>query len=620
LPPTSLKGQEDASAKTTFFFQTPNKQSTQVSSSTGLIETGNNNILENPSFEHTTYSTGWTQSGGSPALEQTVVIHGKKAYFNTFSAATASITNDSTLYQSQFSNTQGLASIWAKTSVSGFYLCSRNAGTTNLSNCMPINNSNTWGIYQLPVLLGATSNGLAIVSGTMSNGVVTVGNITGDIYIDDAFVGVQDSIVNVDSSKVAGEAYIPGTANCTGWTRTSTTIGAFATDADCPGPTISYSSMGEWQTTDSDLPRFPVNNMPPGKFKATFFLPHFVGTSNNSPVLAINDGTSTCTATRGNGHNSAQIGQTVSCTFTYTSMGNRSFELYTATASGTSDIPLSQTSPQVVLKFVLEYYGANKAYVASCGANCLDTFSATISSADVVSQESVEFINGNCTNATTGRSDCTFNTGVFSVAPNCTVATNLESTGAVEQITCALTNPATTSGVTVICKQGSTAIDRGWVLQCQKQGADLNTTRTIYGSFKEVATAPGIDKPKTCYYTFGGASATLTSPTECSTGTCVEIYDSCGTASPPTFSSTGVYVDLTWAAGTWANSSHIKCDCTGYDTTTSETRSCDTLWLTGDNNISTTSSGGYVQNFVTTNPAGTVNNAYVQVKCEGQAP
>jgi hypothetical protein len=534
--PPFVQGQGQTSKSVATVIKAPNKQTTKISSSQALLEMNNTDLLENPGFEHTTYSTGWSQTGGSPALEQTVVFDGAKAYFNTFSAATATIYQDSTLYQAQYSNTQGMASIWAKTSVSGFYLCSRNAGTTNLNNCMPISNDNKWNIYTLPVVLGATSNGLAIVSGSMSNNLVTTGAITGDIYLDKAFLGASNPVVTVDASKVAVEAYIAGASSCTGWTRTSTTVGAFATDADCLGPTISYSSMGEWLTTDSDLPRFSVNNLPPGTYKATFWVPHFVGTSNNSPVLAINDGSTTCQAVRGNGHNSAQIGQTVSCVFKYTEMGNRSFELYTATASGTSDLPLSQTSPQVTLKFILEYYGSSQVYTASCGANCVDTFSAFIdgTSSDAVSRENIDWLPTNCTDATTGESTCAFNSGIFTQTPNCT-CTQQTGASAADQ-TCSV-NSISSSSITVQTTNNGALSDRAIVLECQKQGADFTATRLIQGQFKEVNTSPGIDRPKLCSFTVAGANAT----SACSSNPCT-IYNEYGDcAASASRSTTGTY-------------------------------------------------------------------------------
>jgi hypothetical protein len=145
-------------------------------------------------------------------------------------------------------------------------------------------------------------------------------------------------------------------------------------------------------------------------------------------------------------------------------------------------------------------------------------------------------------------------------------------------------------------------------------------SNVIIGSFNEVMTTPGIGKPKTCYYAFGGASATLAAPTECATGTCVEVVDTCGTGSAPTRAAQGVYDVVTFAAGTFANSSFIKCDCEAYDVTTATTRQCDTQFKTGNQTWASNSSGGANINIISSDLTGTGQDTYVSLKCEGQAP
>lgn len=74
LPPTTSGGQSDA-ASTTFNFKTPLSQFTKTTGTTGLIETGNYNLLKNPGFEATTFSDGWTETGaGSIAVGATTNI------------------------------------------------------------------------------------------------------------------------------------------------------------------------------------------------------------------------------------------------------------------------------------------------------------------------------------------------------------------------------------------------------------------------------------------------------------------------------------------------------------------------------------------------------------------
>lgn len=79
LPPTTLKGQSQSTAKTTFNFQAPFNQTTQVSGPTSLIETGNWNVLADPGFEAST--SGWTASGGATATANSTALGtGSKGY------------------------------------------------------------------------------------------------------------------------------------------------------------------------------------------------------------------------------------------------------------------------------------------------------------------------------------------------------------------------------------------------------------------------------------------------------------------------------------------------------------------------------------------------------------
>lgn len=157
--------------------------------------------------------------------------------------------------------------------------------------------------------------------------------------------------------QIAGTSYFAGTASCT-WTRTSTTIGALTATAACPGPTIEYSQIGAWSTTDSDLPRQTITSLPAGTYKATFIFNAAQSTNIVSIGISINDGTTTCEAMPGINTNIASL-HVVSCIFNYASSGTRVFELYTGSSSGTVTVANSQASaPRVSTRFILEYWGA----------------------------------------------------------------------------------------------------------------------------------------------------------------------------------------------------------------------------------------------------------------------
>jgi len=120
--------------------------------------------------------------------------------------------------------------------------------------------------------------------------------------------------------------------------------------------------MGQWQTTDSDLPRVTINNLPAGTYKAKFIVREFMSLATNQPVLAINDGTTTCEPISVNESNISAVSQTVECTFVYTNSGNRVFELYGASPSNTITVANIATAPRASTKFILEYFGSGSVY------------------------------------------------------------------------------------------------------------------------------------------------------------------------------------------------------------------------------------------------------------------
>ena len=160
--------------------QVPNNLLTQTDSNKHLNETGNKNILANPSFEHSTFSTSWVNSAGTFSQETSIVIDGKASAKLVLSSETMSLSQSSTLYQAQFADgVQGLVSVRVKSGVA-LKVCSIQAGVVSTSNCVDVQANNKWGLYKVPMILGSTSNGISIAS---------TGAVSGTVYIDDAFVG-----------------------------------------------------------------------------------------------------------------------------------------------------------------------------------------------------------------------------------------------------------------------------------------------------------------------------------------------------------------------------------------------------------------------------------------------
>jgi hypothetical protein len=577
----SISGKaQNKTAVTSEEIQFPNNLLTETGTNKYLSESGNKNILDNPSFEHSTFSTSWTNSAGTFTQETSIVIDGKASAKLVLAAQTMSLTQSSTLYEAQFADgVQGLVMVRIKSDIA-LSVCSIQAGTVSTTNCVVTNTDSKWGLYKVPFILGATSNGVSIASS---------GSVTGTVYIDDAFVGAVD--LKQDINNVGPWiAYTP--------TIVGTTAGS-----------ISF----EWrQVGDNVEVRGTFTSTTPTASIGTITLPNSYTTRARGAIIQVGEWTQSSS--------NIFMGTVLAPT---TSLNTLNFGISGSGSNGLTALAgtamWSSPSLNTSVKFsvpVTELAGSSSVYTASCGVNCMDSFSAKFDDSGVTSQENItSFINGNASLATSTYT-ITFGTGIFTVAPNCVATRNRTAT------TGELTVNSISSTTLVIQTTNSSGsnISSGFFLLCQKQGVDFTATRTIQGSFNEVVTSPGISKPKVCHYAFGGAAATLAAPTECTTGTCVEVYDSCGTGSPPSWATTALYSAITWASGTWANSSYIECRCTGFDVTTGATRECLPSFTTAQNSWSTNSSGGYVTSVYGDNGGGIQATMYTQITCTGQAP
>lgn len=218
---TSVKGQTQTAKVNVGTLEVPGNQITKTGSVGALLETGNKNLLANPSFEHQTYNTSWTSLSGTSALETSVVIDGKKSHKITYSSAFVSLTpTDVTTNAAQFADlsVQGVASVMVKAPFA-VKLCARNAGSTSTTLCSsPTQGLNKWEQLYYPFVLGATSNGFEIKSDAL---------VTGVAYFDDAFMGPSKVTANTSVigpwttytptwSVVSGTAPVIGNGTITG--------------------------------------------------------------------------------------------------------------------------------------------------------------------------------------------------------------------------------------------------------------------------------------------------------------------------------------------------------------------------------------------------------------------
>lgn len=192
--------------------EVPNNQATYRGRNTALIETGNDNLLVNPGFEHYDPYTGWTLSPIAPTLDITTPRDGKYTLCFTPSNEPLEIMQDSTLYASTFADgtTQGVISGDYKNTISGtnIYACPRKAGAIT-SECILLEKDGKWYKFEKFFTLGGTSNGISIHSDGYAN--VTSGTICVDklrlAVQEKTEVGVyqdSDSYAAYDTASVKG--------------------------------------------------------------------------------------------------------------------------------------------------------------------------------------------------------------------------------------------------------------------------------------------------------------------------------------------------------------------------------------------------------------------------------
>jgi hypothetical protein len=721
----SGKSQQSFSSVTIEEIQFPNNQLTQVDTNKFLNETGNNNILVNPSFEHSTPSTGWTNLGTAFFDSGTsVIFSGKQAALYAPSVESISIQQISTLNASNLGGSQGLASVRVK-SDSPLKVCAIINGTVSTSLCVDVQTNNKWGLYKIPFILGSTSNGISIAS---------AGNIiSGLVYIDDAFVGAADLTQNINacndvncetefSAKISLAGAISsenldwlntctvspvGTftcsynsgiftvePNCTivtdsitngvvskGTTSSSTqlayqtTAGAGGTPtsyavevicqkqgadftaakqlsngntysstnadtdwASCSFSTLAWQGFGTVTSPDIKCKRQGSDLLMRGRFttgtvtasEARIPLPTWSGgqlvvaSSSSISILSrvggairertVIDSTKELSLLSGAGYSylnvsAAEYAVAVSPFSPQTGSG---VFLTSQLVDFSASIPIEGWQNSNII--IAELNGLQK---CASTLDCTDTFSAKISSAGVVSDENVtDFINGNCTNPSTGNFICTFTTNLFTVTPNCT-ATPIETanTHSEVRITSASSSASQLSYFTLSTTgTGAFAANNGVRIICQKQGVDyIGKTAKAVASDQSIAT-PGITKVKSCYVRYSGSASDVT---VCNSSPCTVREDTCGGASV-TMPATAEYV-LTFPSGEFAPNSYVYCSAQGSRQDTDQN-----MWYTNlyDSTLQTFKSGAdgsFRHNFGFYN-GGSYSYNFGNIKCEGKAP
>ena len=204
-PPTYFNGE----LQTNTYIQNikaPNYQTTPLGGIDRRLETGNLNELQNPNFEHSTVTTGWTVSNATASGNTSAQFEGKKSLSLALTGA-LSLSQSSTINAARKSGVQMVASLWINsTDVSDLQLCSLKNGSED--KCTVVGGyvqGSGWRQLTVSFIGNATSNGLKLKST----------DTTGTVLVDQAFVGVGSPVVDftpdmVYSAKVSSAGVVTG--------------------------------------------------------------------------------------------------------------------------------------------------------------------------------------------------------------------------------------------------------------------------------------------------------------------------------------------------------------------------------------------------------------------------
>lgn len=218
--------------------------------------------------------------------------------------------------------------------------------------------------------------------------------------------------------------------------------------------------------------------------------------------------------------------------------------------TGSGFIGSGQTFSFYALVPIAQYQASVPTYSDRCRdqRNCETVFSAKIGSAGAVSEENLDFINGNASISDTSLFTLNFNTSLFSTAPNC-VVTSVSSSSTVSTIA-KIDTQATTTAIVVRTYDTSTSSSftktaYAFDITCQRQGQDYINAKVnqIVGSFKDYVRTPNTATGKVG---FCSAKISATGAISDQLGGC---FASCTNATTPVCTFTSNY----WRSGSVPN-------------------------------------------------------------------
>lgn len=280
--PDSLRGQSQPSAMLPKpNLQVPFNQATNTGGLNALIETGNQNLLSNPGFEHVTTLTAWTASGGTTA--NGTMLGSKSLLWNSSASAQTLTSTALTIPVGLFARNAEAACLIRTPTGTATHLLQAWDGTNVLAE-RSVGSSTS--------AVQTALNFVMPSSGTIALRLRSVASDEPEIDIDDCYLGPARNISQVSQASFFAGMEQAGASGCSYSQNTSTGINnwvALGTGTGCNAWTVS----GAATAVGTNDHRITLTNVPPGHYDIIFTgaVPKGTSASSGQCSYRLHDGT-----------------------------------------------------------------------------------------------------------------------------------------------------------------------------------------------------------------------------------------------------------------------------------------------------------------------------------------
>jgi hypothetical protein len=442
---------------------------------------------------------------------------------------------------------QGEISAEAYSTVAGTEVCSVVDGSD--IDCIPIKNLSSWkNRIEIGFVAGSTNYGIRFRS---------TGNITGIACLDSVYAG------KMPTGRISETGAIGPWIAYTPTTQGFGTISDIATEYRVIGDSIEI--RGSFVVGTSTAVEARVG-LPSGRITRTITQPSSIGAYFRSGTGIVEKGGSAIPVSEQN----------------YFTLGSRATFSDTTTNSvlialNGDDIAASGNRLSFA-NLIIPIAGLNSRislYSQQCRkpSDCENVFSAKVSAAGVVSDENLDWINGNCTG--TSPYTCTFNASIFTVPPTCIASINDDANAGV-RITSVTSSTATFRTVS----STPATVNAPYTLVCTKAAPDYKERNMITGTFRDVVTTPNAGTPVLCSSLYDSSN--------------VEQNDLCGFVASNSGTSPRTF---TFETGFWASTPNCWCNA-GYSSGVDS--NCDVSTVSTASAVARMYNGGLLINNIVT--------------------